>query len=159
MSDMQGPQPTAEHIELQKSVGKWNVVGKFCMPDGQQIESQGTEVIEALGPFWTHCHYESEMFGMPYVGRGQLGFDPWKKHYVSTWIDSTNGSIFIFRGDMVGDTMTLEGEGADFTTGEPVQYKTVEKITHDRREFTMFMRPNGATEHITMFELIYTRSS
>ncbi len=159
--EMQMPQPTAEHELLRKSVGTWDVQGKFWMegPDKPPMESTGTETVTALGGFWIEGVYKSEFMGCPFEGHGGATYDTNKKHFVTTWRDSMSSTFFHMTGQMDGDTLTCTGTAADCQTGADAVHRTVETgCGTDKRVFTMYMTPPGGSE-LRLMELTYTRKS
>ena len=40
------------------------------------------------GGFWLLLDYKGDFGGMKFEGKGATGYDPNKKKYVSTWVDS-----------------------------------------------------------------------
>src|SRR5262245_16496205 len=83
------PKPSKEHGFLKEGAGTWDTVMKFKMaPDQPEQEIKGVETCEMLGEFWILFDIKAEMFGTPWRGHGTLGFDPEKKKYVGTFIDS-----------------------------------------------------------------------
>ena len=73
---------------------------------------------------------------------GQTGYDPQKKKYVGTWVDSMSPSVMVTEGefDSKTDTMTMNSKGTD-PSGKPYDLKltTVYK-DKNTRVFTMFMK-------------------
>ena len=161
MSDSGGncpmPTPTGAHNDLLKAVGTWDVEGKFFMaPGAPPMDSKATEEVEAVGPFWVTGRFEGEMMGMPFHGRATVGYSPWTEEYESTWIDSMSPALIMMRGKMDGNVLTMEGDGRDPGTGNPVKYRTVETIEDNSRKFSMFLL--GADGNDTrLFDMVYTR--
>ena len=50
---------------------------------------------------------------MAFEGRGQFGYDPAKKKYVGTWIDSMSPTLRVLEGtyDAKTKTLTYKGDG------------------------------------------------
>src|SRR5262249_52422264 len=85
------PKPTAEHKVLAQEAGAWDGTIKMFMagPDAPPSVSKGVETNTlGLGGFWMLSEFKGEFGGMPFEGRGTFGYDPVKKKYVGTWIDS-----------------------------------------------------------------------
>ena len=72
--------------------------------------------------FWTVSLFESEFMGMPFRGRSTLGYDPQKKKWVGTWVDSMSPSMFVMEGgyDAAGKVLTMHCRGPHMATGEMV---------------------------------------
>lgn len=156
------PQPTAEHTRLQERVGSWDVACSFYMdPSQPPLETQGRERVEAFGQFWTIGLFETEMMGMPFQGRGTIGYDPLAEHYVTTWIDTMMPHLYVFTGkyDAAGRVLEMEGEGPDCTVaGRIARYRTrEERRSADEHVFEMFMQTAGG-EWVKNFTHVYRRA-
>lgn len=159
-SDCEMPEPTAEHNRLMGSVGTWDVTCKVYMdPGSPPAESQATDTIEAIGPFWVVSAYRGEFFGAPYRGQCQVGYNVEKKCYTSTWIDQMSPLMIQMEGnfDEAGTCLTMRGEGPGMT-GELVTWKLVENhIDENSKESKMFIEaPDG---DVLLFEWVYTRQA
>ena len=153
------PQPTAEHKLLAEHAGTWKVHCKFYMEPGQPpMESEATETVEMVGPFWTVSKFESSMMGAPFVGRATVGYEPHAKRWVSTWIDGFTPSLFVFTGTLSGDTLTMTGDGWSCMTNSVLKHRTTEKaISMNERLFEMFCTmPDG--KEIKMMTNHYKRA-
>ena len=75
---------------MQKDLGVWDAVMKIWMqgPESDPMISQGVERNRPMGDFWVVSNYESDLGGEKFVGHGQTGYDPAKKKFIGTWIDS-----------------------------------------------------------------------
>lgn len=153
------PTPSKEHEILQRDVGDWTITGKIMAPEGMQ-EFVGEEKVVAIGKFWTVSHYSSNAMG-GLKGSSTIGFDPAKKQFVGTWVDSFMPSVTHMHGkyDEKTKTMTLETKGIGMD-GKPMPGKIVIKYKdQNSHTFTMMNPdPTGATEKmVTTMEMTYTR--
>jgi hypothetical protein len=141
------PQPGPEHEMLKKDVGTWDAtVEMFTAPGAPATVSKGTETVTMLGGFWQLSEFKSEMMGQPFEGRGATGYDPAKKKYVGTWIDTMTPGYYTVEGtyDPAKKTMTAMMEGPD-PSGVVTKIKeTTEWKDADTRVFTMYA-PDGQT--------------
>lgn len=153
------PQPTTEHQMLADHAGKWNVACKFYMEPGKPpMETPATESVEMVGPFWTISKYESNLMGMPFVGRATMGYEPHAQRFVSTWIDSCTPALFSFTGKQKGDTIEMRGEAWSCMTNSLLMHRTTEKhISKNERLFEMFCTLPDGTE-IKMMTNHYRRA-
>ena len=100
-----------------------------------------------FGEFWTRSVYESDFMGQPFRGQATLGYDPEKKEYVSTWIDTMSPTFFHFTGNFEGDTLEMKGRAFDSGTKREANYRTTEVHTSpDERVFEMFRGRAPSTE-------------
>jgi hypothetical protein len=153
------PQPTAEHRMLKDHAGTWKVACKFYMEPGQPpMETNATETVEMVGEFWNLSKYETNMMGMPFVGRATMGYEPHAKRFVSTWIDSMSPALYSFTGKQEGDTLKMQGEGWSCMTNSVLKHRTTEKqISKNERIFEMFCTlPDG--KEIKMMTNHYKRA-
>ena len=153
------PQPTAEHHLLKDHTGTWKVACKFYMEPGQPpMETNATETIEMVGEFWTISKYQTEMMGMPFVGRATMGYEPHANRFVSTWVDSMSPALFYLTGKQKGDTITMEGQAWSCMTNSILKHRTTEKrISKNEHVFEMFCTmPDG--KEIKMMTNHYKRA-
>jgi Protein of unknown function (DUF1579) len=139
------PQPGPEHEMLKKDVGTWDAtVEMFMEPGGAATPSKGTETVTMLGGFWQVSEFKSEMMGQPFQGLGSTGYDPAKKKYVGTWIDSMTPAYYTVEGSYDPSTKTLTAtmEGPDHTGQVTKTKATTEWKDADTRVFTMY-GPDG----------------
>ena len=141
------PQPGPEHEMLKKDVGTWDAtVEMFMAPGAPPSVSKGTETVTMMGGFWQLAEFKSEMMGQPFEGRGTTGYDPAKKKYVGTWVDTMTPGYYTSEATYDAATKTLTGfmEGPD-PSGQVTKTKetTVWKDA-DTRVFTMYA-PDGQT--------------
>ncbi len=134
------PKPTKEHEWLQQFVGDWNTdIEIFHDPSQAPIKGKGTETSRAIGGFWVVGDGESEMMGMKFVSRLTLGYDPDKKKYTGTWIDSMASYLWKYEGtvDATGKILTLETEGPCPMRPGVVKFKEITEFKDkDTRVFT-----------------------
>jgi hypothetical protein len=135
------PKPGPEHEVLMKDVGTWDAtVEMFAAPGAPASVSKGTETVSMLGGFWQVTRFKSEMMGQPFEGMGTTGFDPAKKKYVGTWVDSMTPGLSTSEGSYDPATQTFTGmmEGPDMTGKVTRMRETVEWKDPDTRVFTMY---------------------
>ncbi|NOY29882.1 MAG: DUF1579 domain-containing protein [Planctomycetes bacterium] len=160
-SSAQG-QPTAEHQALATEVGVWDAETKFWMaPDTPPMASKATETNTILGGMWLISEFKGDMGGMPFLGRGQFGYDPVAKKYIGTWIDSMSPYLSIMEGSMdeSNKKLTMLSKGRDARTGEESLTKMVTTyIDEDHKTFEMFSLVEGEEDQWwKVMEIDYTR--
>ena len=141
------PQPGPEHEMLKKDVGTWDAtVEMFMAPGAPPASSKGTETVTMMGGFWQLNVFQSEMMGQPFEGRGATGYDPVKKKYVGTWIDTMTPGYYTVEGtyDAAKKTMTAVMEGPDPTGAVTKTKATTEWKDADTRVFSMY-GPDGTS--------------
>jgi hypothetical protein len=109
------PAPEKEHAWLQQLVGEWDASAEMTEPGKPPTKCKGTETVRALGAFWIQS--ENKMHVSPEMtvtGILTLGYDPQKKKYVGTWVDSMTSTLWTYEGtvDEAGKRLTLDTEGA-----------------------------------------------
>ncbi len=129
--------PGPEHAVLKKLEGTWDATMNMG-----GMESKGVTVYKAdLNGLWLMSSFEAELFGAKFTGRGQDGYDPGKKKYIGTWVDSMSFGMVSLEGTYDADkkTMTMTGEGPG-PDGKPQKYKTVSEHKDDNTiHFSMYM--------------------
>ena len=155
-----GPGP--EHELLKRSIGKWDVKGKFYMvPGAPPEESTGTcEFRSILGGRFIVQEYQAYLPSMgEYSGYGVNGYDRFKGKYVSMWMDSMSTGIYLSEGtaDPSGKTFTYMMEGPDPMTRQNKKTKLVtEHISDDKMTMKMWNVDKDGGERLEM-EITYTR--
>ena len=94
--------PLPEHEYVQAGVGEWvGTMTSFMTADGTPIPA--TQSVVAIGPFWTQSTFRCEFMGEPYTGTGALGYDPERKKFIGTWIDSYTSYMALMEGERNAD--------------------------------------------------------
>jgi hypothetical protein len=159
----QPPEPTAEHKILASDEGTWDATIKSFTsgPDAEPAISKGTEVNTVLtGGLWVVSKFDGDFGGMKFEGRGQFGYDPNKKKYVGTWIDSLNPILSVLEGeyDAKTKTMTFVGEGIGPDGKTKYTQKMVTTAKDDgTRLFTLYMKFGGAKDEVKFMEITYQK--
>jgi Protein of unknown function (DUF1579) len=153
--------PGAQHKQLQKMVGKWNLTFKsWQSPDKPPAESKGTaETKSLLGDRYVQTSIKSNFMGRPFSGIGTTGYDNTRKKFVGSWIDSMSTGIMRSEGiiDDTGKVMTSDAVGTDPLTGEESRTRIVGKWESDNKMVEEFYEKRGGKEMKTM-EITYTRA-
>ena len=145
--------PGAEQEALKKMVGEWDAVVAFG-----GMEEKGSAVYKlGFGGFWLTEEFKGEFGGQKFEGRGTTGYDPIKKKYVSTWIDSESPSMMVMEGnfDKEGKTYTETGEGPGMD-GKPQKMKSVIEFK-DKDSFVFTMYNTGDGKDKEMMKITYKR--
>ena len=134
------PQPTKEHEWLKKFVGEWDVETELFMEPGKPaMKVKGLESARMIGGFWVVGETKGEMMGAPFTGLMTFGYNPEKKKYVGTWVDSHTSTLWQYLGsvDPSGKILTMETEGYCPMEKQICQFKdTVEFKSNDHRVLT-----------------------
>jgi hypothetical protein len=158
------PRPTAEHKALAAEEGTWDATVKMFMrgPDAEPTVSKGTEVNTMMtGGLWLLSRFQGNFGSMAFEGRGQFGYDPLKKKYVGTWVDSMSPTLSVLEGtyDATTKTMTYVGDGVDASNGSKFTQKMVTTTKDDgSRVFALYVTSSetGGKE-AKMMEITYTK--
>ena len=139
----QMPKPGKEHELLKQFVGDWDAECRFQPdPKGEAMVMKGSMSSKMmLNGFWLLGEFKGDMFGQPFEGRSTMSYDPLKKKYVGTWIDSMMPHIFASEGDVdaAGKVFTFIADGVDMNTGKPSKEKwTFEIKGADEHVMTMY---------------------
>ncbi len=148
--------PGPEHELLKSDVGVWDATVEMLGPGGSV--SKGVETNSMLGGLWLVTDFKSEMMNQPFEGHGVEGYDPIKKKYVGTWVDSMSSSLSISEStyDATKKTMTGWIEGPDMS-GKTAKMKAVtEQKDPDTRVFTMYM-PGPDGKEVPGMRITYKR--
>jgi len=156
------PKPGPEHALLkQQFEGDWDAVSKHAH-DGKTEVSKGMESVKsAYGGYWLVIDFKGDMAGKPYTGQGTLGYDPYKKKYVMTWIDSMAPYAMWAEGeaDADGKTFTFTGEGFCPDLGKAAKFHSVMAVQDTNHRSLTFYRTGKDGHEEKMGEIFYTRHS
>lgn len=111
------PQPTPEHQWLQQFVGEWESTAEVPTAPGEPAATcHGKMTSRMLGGLWVVSDTEADMFGTKIQAVQTIGYDPAKKKYIGTWVDSMYNYLWQYEGevDETGKILTLEAEGPNF---------------------------------------------
>lgn len=145
-----------EHQFLKKGAGDWKVTMKDPM-SGETMPG-GVEKNRMIGEYWLETAFQMDMMGMPFEGKGLIGYDPKGGTYTMYWVDSMS----IYPTVMTGKMDEKTGEGA-FTGESRDPMGNVNKVRStekwegdDKRVFTMYAMMQDGSEMAVM-ELTYER--
>jgi hypothetical protein len=144
----QPSKPEKEHEWLKQLVGEWETHGKAETAPGQPpFECDGTESTQALGDLWIVAQGEAHPAGMTVKSMLTIGYDPEKKKFVGTWVDSMWNYMWKYEGtlDESGKVLTLLTTGPNMMKpGETANYKEVLELKDkDHKTFTSHMEVDG----------------
>lgn len=108
--------PGPAHAVLQRFVGAWDVTLEVVGSDGTvRHTSARADAALAYGGFWLVEEVAGTFAGAPFRGHGLLGFDPDRRVYVRTWIDSAGPAPHVTEGkfDADGGVLAMHGTGPD----------------------------------------------
>ena len=106
---------------LKKFAGEWSAESECSMgPDAPPIHTTARTSARMIGEFWVVAEIKSTGGGQSVTAIQTIGYDPAKKKYVGTWIDSMFNYMWRYEGtvDETGKILTLEATGPNFMTGE-----------------------------------------
>jgi hypothetical protein len=156
--------PTAEHKLLAHDEGTWDATVKSFMggPDAEPTVSKGVEVNTVLpGGLWLLSKFTGDFGGLAFEGHGQFGYDPLKKKYIGSWIDSMTPTLSVLEGsyDAKTKTMTYVGDGVDPVTKAKYTQRMVTRTNNDgTRSFTLYMKfDEGDGKSMKMMEVEYKK--
>jgi hypothetical protein len=151
---MDMPNPSPEHLWLQRLVGNWSVESEcFLGPDQPPMQTTGTERVRSLGDLWTIG--EGKIGANTESGSAEdcnaimtLGYDPLTKRFVGTFIASMMTHLWSYNGslDATGQVLTLDTVGPSFADdGTMAPYQDIiEFVDSDHRTLRSQMRgPDG----------------
>ncbi len=154
--------PDEHHKLLTSHAGTWSSKATFYMGP-QPIEGTGTSEVTAINNgLFTEEKHTGTFMGMPFSGRGLLGYDKLRGKYVWTWCDSM-GSWMIFGNDGTADA---SGKVITWNVTEPnpeegptatMQAKYVMNFESDAKySFTGYHTVGG--KETKVMEIVYTRA-
>jgi hypothetical protein len=123
--------------------------------------SRAVEINRLLtGGLWLTSNFDGDVGGVRVEGRGQFGYDPRKKTYIGSWVDTRSDTMLSFVGayDAKQKTMVYVSEPFD-VIGKPTA--TVRKVikTHadGSRVCTTFFKPDKDLEEVKIEDILYKK--
>jgi hypothetical protein len=161
--EVPAPKPTPEHQRLAHGVGTWDATVKSWTagPGSEPVVSKGVEIVKLMpGGLWLLSEFHGKFGDMAFHGVGQTGYDPAKKKYVGTWVDSMETNIMTMEGDFDPQThtLTMHSKAVD-PTGKPYDARMVEvHKDKDSRVFTMSIKSDETRgEYVKVMEISYVK--
>jgi len=117
VQEMHQPEKVEQHAWLQQFVGEWTAKSEATMAEGAEpMKMESTESVRSLGDLWIVAEGSASMMGMPVSTMMTLGYDPAKKKFVGTWVDSVQTHMWIYEGelDAARKVLTLSTTGPSF---------------------------------------------
>lgn len=150
---MPSTQPGPEHEVLKQDVGTWDATVEIFGPGQPPVVHQGVETNALMAGLWLVTDYKSiNPAGPPFEGRGMYGYDPKKKKYVSSWVDSMSTSLAMAESSYDAKTKTMSGSSEEpDPSGKTVKMRwTTEYKDGDTRVSTNYMTGPDGKETPTM---------
>jgi hypothetical protein len=156
-AQMEMPKPGPEHQRLAKEVGTWDAVID-SVADGKPEKSKGETETRPMGGFWFVDSFAGSFAGMPFQGHGIIGYDPIKKKYVQSWVDSMSPILMMFEGsfDKDGKVLTMTGTGPS-AGGKSVAMRTVTTWKDDNTKVFELFETGPDGKEMKMVTINYTR--
>jgi hypothetical protein len=157
--EFKAPKPGPEHKALEPLVGTFTAKAKFYWdPTKPPQESTGKMTRQwIMDGLYLQEKYEGKVplgkTDVDFKGMGITTYDPQKKQYIGTWIDSLSSTIMISHGtyDAGTKTFTSTSEEIDPMSGKKVKARDVLKLVdNDHHVFEMFRTMEGQKEFKVM---------
>ncbi len=153
--------PGENHAYLSEFVGKWDVETTAWMtPDAPPSKAKNkAEATLLLGGRFLMMEFSGTMFGQPFEGIQIIGYDNFKKKYITFWIDNQSTGFYLTEGtrDATTGVLTETADWPDPTTGYSIKVRGVTTpVGKDEHLYEMFMTPSGEKE-FKVFENKMTR--
>ena|SRR5687768_11737983 len=146
--------PQKEHEWLQKFVGEWTSEMEAKMPDGKDSNATGSETARSLDGLWVVCEGTGAMpDGASATMILTVGFDP-KKGYVGTWVGSMMTHLWVYKGTLEGNKLTLEAEGPSLDGQGTALYHDIHEFIDDSHR-TLRSEMKGADGNWTEFMVVH----
>lgn len=139
------PGPEKEHEWLASLAGDWEAEGEVHVDaDKPPLKTKGTEHARMVGKLWLLAEGHGQFMEMPVSSVLTVGYDPQKKKYIGTWIDSMTAYLWTYEGslDEERQALTLISEGpCPMRPGEMSKFKEVIELKNKNlKVFTSSMQ-------------------
>lgn len=128
LQDMPKPAaPAKEHAFLKQFVGEWTSEWEMIAgPDQPPMKAKGTASGRMIGDFWAVTDVKADWPTGQMSAVLTVGYNPDKKKFVGSWVDSMLNHMWIYEGDVdsAGKLFTLNADGPDMTQpGKTAKYR------------------------------------
>jgi len=136
------------------NVTMWNSPG--TAPSTSTMEATNKTV---LGGRYQESTITGNMMGMPFEGRGTMGFDNAKKEFVSTWADNMGTGIMMTTGkwDDATKSITFTGKSIDPSTYKDYDFKEVFSVPDNDHQLMEMYGPGPDGKEYKMMEIRLSR--
>ncbi len=148
------------HKMLADADGDWKAEMEFWSapgaPSQKSTASCKNEMI--LGGRYQQSTFEGTVMGMPFEGKGLVGYDNIKKVFINTWVDNMGTGVSYSEGpyDAKTKTITFKGDSMDPMSGKMVKTRSVYKFVDETHHvFEMYMTYDG--KEVKTMAISYTR--
>jgi hypothetical protein len=151
--------PGPEHAALNPLAGIWKIKTRMWSAPGEPQVMEGTcERSWVMDGRYLVGNYKGSFAGMPFEGMEVLGYDNFKKQYVSSWVDNAGTGIMLSRGDAMDPatkSLTLTGSSPDMTGKEVLMRMVTSIVDGNTASMTMYSTQDG--QETRTMEITYTR--
>lgn len=123
--------PPAPEAWLKQLEGEWEAESEMSAgPGTPAMKAKVTEKARTVG-IWMIWENDIKAEGFTITGIMTVGYDPEKKKFIGTWIDSMQTYLWKYEGtlDPTGKILTLEAEGPSMATpGKMAKYRDIIEI-------------------------------
>lgn len=143
------PKPTKEHNALQAEAGVWEgKVKMFLGPGAPAIEGKSLETVKTVcNGLHSTASFKMDIGTTKFEGHSVIGYDPQKKEYTGTWVDTATVAPTLLTGKYDADkkTMTMLSAVVDPASGREMKQKQVTTlIDENTKKFEIFFAtPQG----------------
>jgi hypothetical protein len=146
--------PGAEHKKLDALVGAWDVIVKFPVGPGREMEGKSScEAKWVMDGRFLRQEYSSTFAGKPLTVVRYLGFDRRKGKFIEVQFENTHTDVMHNEGSISedGKSITCLGTHVDVATGNEVKVRSVITIL-DKDSFThqMFYGEGKEAKTVTL---------
>ncbi|QNM98635.1 DUF1579 domain-containing protein [Chitinimonas koreensis] len=137
-------QAQSEHRWLARLIGEWEYESEYSMgPDQPPGKMTGSDSVGAFGDLWVIANGQAQGSDGPWKSIMTLGYNPASQRFVGTFVADMMSYLWVYSGtlDTATDTLTLDADGPDFTTGKIIRYQDIIQLQGpDSRTLTSRMQ-------------------
>lgn len=154
--------PGPNHQLLASVAGDWTFKSRMWMnPSAPPAESTGSvSYTTLLGGRYVEGQYRGNMMGMPFEGRGLMGYDNVAEQFQATWADNMGTTIMYMTGQYDPDAKTITYTGRMDDLMKPGTKINVREVVHltspDSHTMEWFETRDG--KEVKTMEIVYTRA-
>ncbi len=150
-----------DHKVLEKLVGTWTTVSRFWIDRSDVPQESRGECVHKmiLGRRYLQLDCTGELLGTPFSGLGFVGYDNYRKQYVSAWMDNASTMMLCGTGSWNATEKTYSevGDYQDPLTGTTRKFRNTIKVV-DADTLLMESHSTGPDgKEVKDMEVTYTR--
>jgi Protein of unknown function (DUF1579) len=153
--------PGEKHRLMAGWEGKWTGEVTIWPAPGAPPQKSTTTAVNkmVLNGLYMESEHKGSFDGMPFLGKGTMGFDNLRGVFVSTWIDNMGSGIMYLEGvpDEMGKAISLKGRMFDPALAVMTEVRETLRLINDNSQVMEMYHTLPGEKEMKVMEIKYTR--